>query len=107
MTENEISSVVVDCCLKIHKKLGPDLFESAYEEVLCYELEKHNLKFERQKSMPIHYEDLVIEMGYKTDIIVERKVILELKSVEELNKVHYKQLITYLRFIRFKIRNVN
>jgi GxxExxY protein len=97
MSENEIASIVVDCCLKIHKLLGPGLFESVYEEVLCYELQKRNLKVERQKGMPVHYEDLVIEMGFKADIIVEDKVILELKSVESLNKVHHKQLITYLR----------
>ena len=97
MSENEIAAIVVDSCLKIHKLLGPGLFESVYEEVLCYELEKRNLKVERQKGMPVHYEDLVIEMGFKADIIVEDKVILELKSVESLNKVHHKQLITYLR----------
>ncbi len=97
MTENEISAIVVDCCLKIHKILGPGLFESVYEEVLSYELNKRDLKIERQKVMPVHYEDVVIEMGFKADIIVEDKVILELKSVESLNKVHHKQLITYLR----------
>ena len=64
---------------------------------MCYELEKRNLKVERQKGMPVHYEDIIIEMGFKADIIVEDKVILELKSVESLNKVHHKQLITYLR----------
>jgi GxxExxY protein len=77
--------------------LGPGLFESVYEEVLRYELENRNLKVERQKGMPIRYENLLIEMGFKADIIVEDKVILELKSVESLNKVHHKQLITYLR----------
>jgi len=97
MSENEIAAIVVDSCLKIHKLLGPGLFESVYEEVLCYELEKRNLKVERQKGMPVHYEDIIIEMGFKADIIVEDKVILELKSVESLNKVHHKQLITYLR----------
>ena len=97
MSENEIAVIVVDSCLKIHKLLGPGLFESVYEEVLCYELEKRNLKVERQKGMPVHYEDIIIEMGFKADIIVEDKVILELKSVESLNKVHHKQLITYLR----------
>lgn len=97
MTENEISAIVVDCCLKIHRILGPGLFESVYEEVLCHELRKRELRFERQKGMPVNYEDIVIEMGFKADIIVEDKVILELKSVESLNKVHYKQLITYLR----------
>jgi GxxExxY protein len=97
MSENEIAAIVVDCCLKVHKLLGPGLFESVYEEVLSYELEKRGLKVERQKGMPVHYEDLVIEMGFKADIVIEDKVILELKSVESLNKVHHKQLITYLR----------
>jgi GxxExxY protein len=97
MTENEISVIVVDCCLKIHRILGSGLFESVYEEVLCHELSKRDLRFERQKGMPVNYEDLVIEMGFKADIIVEDKVILELKSVESLNKVHHKQLLTYLK----------
>jgi GxxExxY protein len=97
MTENELASVVVDCCIKIHKILGPGLFESVYEEVLSYELEKKGLKIVRQKIIPVHYEDIVIEMGFKADIIIEEKIILELKSVETLNKVHHKQLITYLR----------
>jgi GxxExxY protein len=97
MTENEIASIVVDCSIKIHKILGPGLFESVYEEVLSYELEKRGLKIIRQKVMPVHYEELIIEMGFRADIVIEDKIILELKSVETLNKVHHKQLITYLR----------
>jgi GxxExxY protein len=97
LTENEIASIIVDCCLKVHKKLGPGLFESVYEEILSYELAKNNLNTIRQKVLPVIYDDLVIEMGFRTDIIVEDKVIIELKSVESLNKVHHKQLITYLK----------
>ncbi len=88
MTENEISKIVFDCALKVHKSLGPGLLESAYEECLFYELKKTNLKVEKQKVLPLVYEDVKLEIGYRIDIIIENKVILELKSVEALNNVH-------------------
>jgi len=97
MTENEIAKVVVDVAYKIHTKLGPGLFESVYEIVFVHELKKLGLKIERQKSISIEYEGIKFEEGFRADLIVENKVILELKSVENLSKVHKKQLLTYLR----------
>ena len=97
MTENEIAKLIVNSAYKIHTTLGPGLLESVYEVVLAYELEKLGLKVSRQQSIPITYENLKFEEGFRADIIVENKVIIELKSVEEVAKVHKKQLLTYLR----------
>lgn len=103
MTENEISKIVVDCCYKIHITLGPGLLESVYEELLSAELIKRGLRIERQKAMPVVYEGIKMELGFRADIIVEDKVILELKSVEVLAPVHLKQLLTYLRITGIKL----
>ncbi len=103
MTENEISKIVFDCALKVHKSLGPGLLESAYEECLFYELKKTNLKVEKQKALPLIYEDVKLEIGYRIDIIIENKVILELKSVEALNDVHLAQTLTYLKLSKCKL----
>lgn len=97
MTENEISKIVFESALKVHKSLGPGLLESAYEECLFYELKKFNLKVEKQKALPLVYEDVKLDVGYRIDIIVEDKFIVEVKSVETLNDVHLAQLLTYLR----------
>lgn len=96
MNENEIAKVVVDAAYKIHVSLGPGLLESVYETVLAYELEKRGLKVTRQQPIPIVYEGVHLELGFRADIIVEDKVIIELKSVEVVNPVHKKQLLTYL-----------
>ena len=97
MTENEISKVVVDAAYKIHTTLGPGLLESVYEVVLEYELNKRGLHVVRQVSMPVVYESLKIDDGYRADLLVEMKVVVELKSVEAVAPVHKKQLLTYLR----------
>ena len=97
MNENQIAKEVVDAAVKIHTKLGPGLLESVYEAVLTRELERRGLRVERQVPIPIEYEGLKFDEGFRADIIVEGKVILELKSVEQLAKVHYKQLSTYLK----------
>ena len=97
MTENEIAKMIVNAAYKIHTTLGPGLLESVYEVVLAYELEKFGLKVSRQQSIPITYENLKFEEGFRADIVVENKVIIELKSVEEIANVHKKQLLTYLR----------
>ena len=97
MTENEISGIVLDACIKIHKRLGPGLFESVYEEVLSYELANRGFEVHRQVAIPVIYEEVIFDKGFRADIIVNRKVIIELKSVEELKPVHYKQLLTYLK----------
>ena len=97
MTENEITGQIVDAACKIHTTLGPGLMESVYQTVLEYELQKRGLRVEHQVPMPIHYEGIVIDAGYKADLPVEGLVIVELKSVEALAAVHKKQLLTYLR----------
>ena len=97
MTENEISKIVVDAAYKIHNKLGPGLLESVYEIVLVHELKKLGLHIERQIPVSIEYEGIKFKEGFRADVIVENKVILELKSVEEISKAHKKQLLTYLR----------
>ena len=94
MTENEISKIVFESALKVHRILGPGLLESAYEECLFYELKKTNLKVEKQKALPLFYEEVRLDMGYRIDIIVEDKFIVEVKSVEKLNDVHLAQLLT-------------
>lgn len=97
MSENEIARIVVDVAYKIHKKLGPGLLESVYEIILVHELKKLGLHVERQKSISIVYEGIKFEEGFRADIVIEDKVITELKSVEEVSKAHKKKLLTYLR----------
>ena len=97
MTENEIAKEVVDAAYKIHTRFGPGLLESAYEAMLGYELKKRGLNVESQVPIPVVYDEMVLEVGYRADLIVEGKVIVELKSVEKTAPVHKKQLLTYLR----------
>lgn len=82
MTENELSKIVVDCMFKVHKNLGPGLLESAYEECLIYELSKTDLHIERQKPLPLFYETIKMEIGYRLDFLVENKLVVEVKAVE-------------------------
>ncbi|MCT2563687.1 GxxExxY protein [Chryseobacterium herbae] len=103
MTENELSKVVFDAGLKIHKKLGAGLFEHVYEECLFYELSKTGLLIERQKLFPIIYEDLKIENAFRLDIMLENKLILEIKTVDYLNSIHKAQLLTYLKMTDCKL----
>lgn len=103
MTENEIAKETVDAALKIHRTLGPGLLESVYEVVLAKELETRKLRVQRQVPVPIEYEGLLFEEGFRADIIVEGKVILELKSVENMTAVHRKQLQTYLHLTGLKL----
>lgn len=103
MTENEIAKIIVDKAYKIHVKLGPGLLESVYETILEYELKKAGLKVQRQQPVPLKYDDIKFEEGFRADLIVEDKVIVELKSVEQLSKVHFKKLLTYLRLAKMKL----
>jgi GxxExxY protein len=103
MTENELSRIVFDCALKVHQSLGPGLLESAYEECLFYELKKIGLSVEKQKPLPLIYEEVKLDVGYRLDIIVENKLIIEIKSVEALNDVHFAQLLTYLKLTNCKL----
>lgn len=94
---NALSKQVIGIAMKVHTALGPGLLESAYEHVLCYELAQEGLAFERQKALPLVYEDVKLEAGYRVDILVEKKLILEIKSVETINEVHLAQVLTYLK----------
>ena len=97
MTENEIAKEIVDAAYKIHTTLGPGLLESVYETVMVHDLKNRNLNVERQKPIPVVYEDVRLDEGFRADLLVEDKVIVELKSVETIAPVHKKQLLTYLR----------
>jgi GxxExxY protein len=103
MTENEIAKVVVDAAFKIHTTLGPGLLESVYEAVLTYELQQRGLSVVRQKPIPVIYENVRLEESFRADLIVEGKVIVELKSVETIAPVHKKQVLTYLRLTNLKL----
>lgn len=103
MTENEISKVIFYSALKVHKNLGPGLLESAYEECLFYELQKSGLNVVKQKPLPLVYEEVKLEIGYRLDLLVENKVIIEVKAVEALNDVHLAQVLTYLKLSECKL----
>jgi len=104
MTENEIAKIVVDAAFHVHTKLGPGLLESVYEVVLAAQLRKLGLQVARQVPVPIQFEELTFDEGFRADIIVEDKVILELKSVEQTAPVHRKQVLTYLRLSDKRLR---
>lgn len=97
MPENEVAKLIVDAAYHIHVKLGPGLLESVYESVLAYELRKRGLSVVRQQPIPVVYDDLHFDEGFRADLIVNDLVIIELKSVEKVHPVHKKQLLTYLR----------
>ncbi|MGE0826040.1 MAG: GxxExxY protein [Candidatus Binatia bacterium] len=97
MHENEIAKVVVDVAYQIHSRLGPGLLESVYEAVLVHEIRKRGLHAEAQVPIPVVWEEVKLEVGFRADLIVERKVVIELKSIEQIAPVHKKQLLTYLR----------
>jgi GxxExxY protein len=97
MTENEVSRQIVDAAFTIHKRLGPGLLESVYEATLAYELTRRGFAILRQHPIPVVYEEVHLETGYRADLIVERLVIVELKSVDALASIHKKQMLTYLR----------
>ncbi|PIS27315.1 MAG: GxxExxY protein [Candidatus Marinimicrobia bacterium CG08_land_8_20_14_0_20_45_22] len=97
MTENEISKIILDVSFCLHTKFGPGLFESVYEDLMAYELEKNGLRVEKQKILPVVYENLRMESAFRIDLLVNNAVIVEIKSVESILPVHKKQLLTYLR----------
>ena len=103
MTENEIAKIVFESGLKVHRTLGPGLLESAYEECLFYELLKVGLKVEKQKGLPLIYEEVKLDIGYRTDLIIETKLIVEIKAVDALNDIHLAQILTYLKLSGCKL----
>ncbi len=103
MTENEIGKIVFDSALKVHKKLGPGLLEHAYQACLAFELAQEGLYVETEKALPLIYKEVKLEIGYRIDILVERKFVVEIKSVEALNDVHLAQVLTYLKLSDCKL----
>jgi GxxExxY protein len=103
MTENEISKVILDSAIVVHKELGPGLLESVYEIVLAYELQQSGLRVNRQVPIAIRYKDMIFNEAFRADILVDDKVIVELKSVEQISEAHKKQVQTYLRLTGCKL----
>ncbi|MEL1239972.1 GxxExxY protein [Flavobacterium flavipallidum] len=103
MTENEISKKVIGLAIEVHKALGPGLLENTYKECLFYKINKAGLFVEKEKSMPVIFEEVKIDCGYRVDLFVENKLIVELKSVESLTVIHLAQTLTYLRLGNYKL----
>jgi len=103
MTENEIGTIIVDAAIAVHRELGPGLLESVYEVVLAYELEQRGLSVKRQMPIAIRHKDMTFDEAFRADIVVDEKVVLELKSVERISEAHKKQVQTYLRLKGWKL----
>lgn len=103
MHENEISAIIIDAGLKVHRALGPGLYEAVYEKCLEYELKERGLIVERQKFLKINYENLVVDNAFKVDLLVENKVVVELKALDEKNNFHSAQLLNYLKLGNYKL----
>jgi len=103
MTENEIATAILDAAFKIHRILGPGLLESVYQATLDFELQKQGLRVVQQVGLPVYYEEIKLELGFRVDLVVGDKVIIEIKSVEALAPVHRKQLLTYLRLTDLRL----
>ena len=99
-SENQLSKLIFDAALRVHKSLGPGLLESAYEECMFYELNKLDITVERQKALPLTYKDVIMEKGFRLDLIIDNKVIIEIKAVECFTEVHMAQMLTYLKQIQ-------
>ena len=97
MDINQLSSKIIGAAIEVHRTLGPGLLESAYEECICYELELRRIKFERQKALPIIYKGKRLDCGYRLDIVIDNKIIVELKSIEKIEPIHKAQLLSYLK----------
>ena len=103
MTENEIATKLIDICFNLHNEFGPGLFESVYEELICYELMEEEISFVKQKPIKLRYKNIELDVAFRADIIIENKVILEIKSIETIVPVHKKQVITYLKLADMKL----
>ncbi|MBS3913572.1 MAG: GxxExxY protein [Bacteroidetes bacterium] len=103
MTENQIAKIVFECGLKVHKEIGPGLLENAYKEFLFHELKKTGLKVEKEKPMPVIYDGVRVDIGYRLDLLIEDLVIVELKAVDKINETHFAQILTYLKISECKL----
>jgi len=100
---NELSGLIVDCAFRVHKIMGPGLLESIYEEALCHELQKRAIKFDRQKALGVPYDDIILNTQFRLDLVVENKIVVELKCVERIIPLFDAQLLTYLKITGFKL----
>ena len=103
MNENEIATAALDICFTIHRQYGPGLFESVYEEIFCYEWSKTGILFKRQQGIPLIHEEIKMDIGFRADVILDSKVIIEIKSIESLADIHFKQVLTYLKLTNLKL----
>jgi GxxExxY protein len=103
LTENQIANKVIGLAIEVHSALGPGLLESAYKECLFYKIDMSGLKVEKEKPMPLIFEDVKLDCGYRIDLLVEDKLIIELKSVEALNDIHLSQTLTYMKLGNYKL----
>jgi len=103
MDENEISSLIIGCAIDVHRFLGPGLLESSYEACLAYEIEQQGLNVQRQLPLPLVYKDIKLNVGYRIDLMVEEKIIVEIKAVEALAPIHTAQILTYLKLKNLKL----
>jgi GxxExxY protein len=103
MTENQLAEQIIGCAIEVHRALGPGLLESAYQECLYYKLQKEGIRVEKEKPMPLIFEEVKLDCGYRIDLLVENKIVVELKSVEALNDVHLAQTLTYMKLGEYKL----
>jgi GxxExxY protein len=103
MNENELSNIIIGCAIEVHKQLGPGLLESAYQECLYFELKNKGLDVTKEKPMPIIYKEVKLDHGYRIDLLVENKVVVEIKSVEMFTDVHTAKVLTYLKLGNYKL----
>ena len=103
MNENELSKMIIGCAIEVHKQLGPGLLESAYQECMYYELRQIGLKVQKEKPMPIVYKEVKLGHGYRIDLLVENKVVIEIKTVDIFSDVHTAQVLTYLKLGNYKL----
>ncbi|MEO5594510.1 MAG: GxxExxY protein [Chitinophagaceae bacterium] len=103
MNENDLATSVLDICFRLHRQYGPGLFESVYEEIFCHEWTKTGIPFKRQHGIPLVHEELKLDIGFRADVIIAEKLILEFKSIEVLGDLHFKQVLTYLKLTNLKL----
>lgn len=103
LIDEDLTKRIIACAIEVHRRLGPGLLESAYEECLCHELDLQSIPFERQKSLPLQYKGRTLDCGYRIDVLADNKVILELKCTEKILPVHEAQLLTYLKLASLKV----
>jgi GxxExxY protein len=103
MIENELSGLVIDICLKIHKMYGPGLLESVYETIFCYEWGKTGIPFTRQQNIPLYHQEIKLDIGFRSDVIIDNKLLVDFKSLEVIPPVHFKRFKTYLKLTKIKL----